>query len=74
MLNVTCSKCGRRYTPSTEDLQGYLAQNEGKKFALVICPHCNYGNKIPLSRLHQAVRAAPGPHEPEAHGPEAPTE
>ncbi len=66
MLNVTCSKCSRRFTPSAEDLQGYLAQSEGKKYALVICPHCNYGNKIPLSRLHQAVRPAGETHPPEA--------
>ncbi len=69
MLGITCSKCGRRFTPSNDDLQGYLTQSEGKKYALVLCPHCNYGNKVPLARLHQAVRAAP-----EAREPGAPTE
>jgi phage FluMu protein Com len=55
MIGITCTKCNRRFTPSAEDVQAYLAQSEGKKYVQVICPHCNYGNKIAVQRLQQSV-------------------
>ncbi|OQA42842.1 MAG: hypothetical protein BWY52_02091 [Chloroflexi bacterium ADurb.Bin325] len=74
MLAVTCDKCRRRFTPTDEELQGYLRQAEGKKYALVLCPHCGKGNKIALARLAQAlsgVRRAPAPAEQAAAGEQA---
>ncbi len=53
MHGITCTKCGRRFTPPAEDIQAYLAQSEGKRYVQVICPHCNYGNKIAVQRLQQ---------------------
>jgi len=63
MLAITCDKCRRRFTPATEDLQGYLALGQGRKFTLVTCPHCGKGNKIATQRLEQALRFSP-PVEP----------
>ncbi len=78
MLAITCDKCRRRFTPSDEEVQGYLQQAEGKKHALVLCPHCGKGNKVALVRLTQALstaRRAPegkaAPVEPAA--PQEPT-
>ena len=56
MLGLTCSKCGRRFTPTSEEIQGYVAASEGKKHAQVLCPHCGKGNKVDIQRLHQALR------------------
>ena len=64
MLNVTCSKCGRRFAPTTAEVQTYLAESEGKKHALVLCPHCGKGNKVDTGRLQQALRFAPAAVEP----------
>lgn len=57
MLGITCTKCGRRFTPSAEDVQAYLEQGVGKKYVQVVCPHCNYGNKIAVQRLQQGFHA-----------------
>ncbi len=59
MLGLTCSKCGRRFTPTSEEIQSYLAQSEGKKYALVLCTHCGYGNKVDIHRLQQLMRFSP---------------
>jgi hypothetical protein len=56
MLSVTCGKCGRRFTPATVEIEGYLAQSKGDKYALVLCPHCGKGNKVDVHRLQQALR------------------
>ena len=61
MLALTCSKCGRRFMPNAEEVQGYLDQSEGKKHALVLCPHCGKGNKVDVQRLHQMLRFNPAP-------------
>ena len=80
MLAIACDKCRRRFTPTTEDLQGYLALGKGRKFTLVTCPHCGKGNKVATQRVEQALRftpavsavetpAAPQPEEaPEGEG------
>jgi hypothetical protein len=60
MLAIACDKCRRRFTPSTEDLQGYLALGKGRKFTLVTCPHCGKGNKVATQRVEQALRFNPG--------------
>ncbi len=62
MIGITCSKCGRRFTPSAEDVEGYIAQGQGKKHVQVVCPHCNYGNKIAVDRLQQSVHHPAGQH------------
>jgi hypothetical protein len=59
MLAITCDKCRRRFTPTTEDLQGYLALGQGRKFTLVTCPHCGKGNKVAMQRVEQALRFTP---------------
>ena len=59
MIGLTCSKCGRRFTPTTEELETYLAQSEGKKHAQVLCPHCGYHNKVDIHRLQQFMRFTP---------------
>ena len=59
MIAITCDKCRRRYTPTPEELQVYLRESEGKKYALVLCPHCGKGNKIGHERINQALRFIP---------------
>lgn len=59
MLAITCEKCRRRYTPTAQELQVYLSESEGKKYALVLCPHCGKGNKIGHDRINQALRFTP---------------
>lgn len=59
MIAITCDKCRRRYTPTSEELQTYLSESEGKKYALVLCPHCGKGNKIDHDRINQALRFSP---------------
>ena len=56
MLAITCDKCRRRFTPTVEEMQGYLASQQGKKHTLVICPHCGKGNKVGVQRLQQALK------------------
>jgi uncharacterized Zn finger protein (UPF0148 family) len=56
MLAITCDKCRRRFTATTEEIQGSLDLVQGKKHALVICPHCGKGNKVSLERMRQALR------------------
>lgn len=77
MLAITCDKCRRRFTPSDEEVQGYVQQAEGKRYALVLCPHCGKGNKVALVRLTQAlsaVRRVPSAEEPASETPAAPGE
>jgi len=59
MLAITCDKCRRRFTPTVEEMQGYLASQQGKKHTLVICPHCGKGNKVGVQRLQQALKFSP---------------
>lgn len=59
MLALTCDKCRRRYTPTPEELQVYMAESEGKKYALVLCPHCGKGNKVAHDRIKQSLRFSP---------------
>ena len=69
MLAITCDKCRRRFTPATEDLQGYLALGQGRKFTLVTCPHCGKGNKVATQRLEQALRFTAPAESPSTPGP-----
>ena len=69
MLAITCDKCRRRFTPKTEELQGYLALGQGRKFTLVTCPHCGKGNKVAKQRVEQALRFSPA--APTAEAPAA---
>ena len=71
MLAVTCDKCRRRFSVTDEELQGYLGQSEGKKFGLVLCPHCGKGNKVAHSRMAQALGGAAAARPP-AQAEEAP--
>lgn len=59
MIAITCDKCRRRYTPTSEELQVYLRESEGKKYALVLCPHCGKGNKVGHERINEALRFTP---------------
>ena len=62
MLAITCDKCRRRYTATDEELQVYVNESEGKKFAQVLCPHCGKPSKIAADRIQQALRfGAPRP-------------
>jgi hypothetical protein len=38
---------------------------EGKKHALMQCPHCGKDNKVAPERLKQALRFAPAAPEPQ---------
>jgi hypothetical protein len=59
MLAITCEKCRRHYSATNEELHVFLQQAEGKKFALVLCPHCGKGSKVAADRIHQALRFEP---------------
>jgi DNA-directed RNA polymerase subunit RPC12/RpoP len=56
MTAITCVKCYRRFTPTVEEIRGYLEASKGQKHALVICPHCGKSNKVSPERLREAVR------------------
>jgi hypothetical protein len=56
MLNITCDKCRRRFTPSIEQIQTTLADNAGKKHIQMMCTLCGKGNKVDPRRLRQALR------------------
>jgi DNA-directed RNA polymerase subunit RPC12/RpoP len=71
MIGLTCSKCGRRFTPTTQELETYLAESEGKKRAQVLCPHCGYHNKVDIHRLQQLMRFTPIGAKPEKETPPA---
>ncbi len=58
MIAITCAKCSRRFTPTTEEIRTYLAASQGQKHARVLCPHCGRDNKIARERLREAVRFA----------------
>ena len=58
MIAITCEKCRRRFTPTAEEIQGFLAGSQGKKHVLVLCPHCGKGNKVSAQRLQQSAPAA----------------
>ena len=60
MIGLTCGKCERRFTSTDQDVDGYLAESTGRKYALVLCPHCGYGNKIAVRRLQQTVHRIGG--------------
>jgi RNase P subunit RPR2 len=67
MLAISCDKCRRRFTATDEELQTYSQQAEGKRYILVLCPHCGKGSKVAVERIQQALRfAAPesGAEEP----------
>ena len=55
MTAFTCMKCSRRFTPTAEEIQTYLAASEGKRHVIITCPHCGKGNKAAPERLRQAV-------------------
>jgi hypothetical protein len=66
------------YTPTAEELQVYLKESQGKKYALVLCPHCGKGSKVALERITQSLRfspptSAPTPASAPSTGGEAPT-
>jgi hypothetical protein len=65
MLAITCDKCRRRSSVTDEELHGFLQQAEGKKFALVLCPHCGKASKIATDRVQQALRFSAPPAETE---------
>lgn len=65
MLAITCDKCRRRFTPTAAELQVFLDESQGKKYALVLCPHCGKGSKVAHERITQALRfAAPAAAAP----------
>jgi hypothetical protein len=66
MIAITCDKCRRRFTPTTAEIQGYLANSPNKKYAQVTCPHCGKGNKVDTQRLEQALRFSPSEPAPGA--------
>lgn len=70
MIAVTCDKCRRRFTPTSDEIQVYLAESQGQKHARVPCPHCGKANKVSPERLHEAVRFAL-PASPPAEDPAA---
>jgi Fe2+ or Zn2+ uptake regulation protein len=56
MISIACDKCRRRFTPTADEIQGYLAESQGKKHAHVLCPHCGKAIKVSPERLREAVR------------------
>jgi RNase P subunit RPR2 len=59
MLAMTCEKCRRRFTPAIEEIQGVLQRDQGKRYSLILCPHCGKANKVAIERLEQAQRETP---------------
>jgi DNA-directed RNA polymerase subunit RPC12/RpoP len=58
MTAISCAKCSRRFTPTNEEMRTALSAAEGKKHALIQCPHCGKDNKVAPERLKQALRFA----------------
>jgi RNase P subunit RPR2 len=73
MLAITCDKCRRRSTLTTEEIRAALAESQGKKHAQILCPHCGKHIKVAPQRLEHALRLAPPPAAAEAVVPEAET-
>ena len=72
MIAITCDKCRRRFTPTTEEIQVFLADSQDKKHVQVPCPHCGKANKVSPERLREAVRfAPPAPPAPAKEDPAA---
>jgi DNA-directed RNA polymerase subunit RPC12/RpoP len=65
MIAITCEKCRRRFTPTVEEIQGDLVAAQGKKHALIACPHCGKANKVSPERLREAVRFEPAAPTPD---------
>jgi phage terminase large subunit GpA-like protein len=62
MIAISCARCNRRFTPTTEEIHAYLTASQGQKHGRVLCPHCGRDNKIARERLQEAVRfARPAP-------------
>lgn len=59
MTAISCEKCRRRFTPTDEEIQSFLAEAAGKKHAHVPCPYCGKANKVAPERLREAVRFSP---------------
>jgi RNase P subunit RPR2 len=59
MLAITCDKCRRRFTPTTEEIQATLNEAQSKKHAIIMCPHCGKRIKIAPERLEHALRLSP---------------
>ena len=71
MPAITCEKCRRLFTPTDDEVRGYLASSHGQKHALVICPHCGKHNKVAPQRLQQGVRFAAAVDSAPAVAPDA---
>lgn len=63
MTAITCEKCRRRFTPTTDEIRTYLDASQGKKHAHVLCPHCGKENKVAPERLREALRFSPASSE-----------
>ena len=61
MLAITCDKRRRRFTPTPEEIQADLSAGQGRKHAVVICPHCGKRNKVSPERLQHGLGVTPQP-------------
>jgi hypothetical protein len=64
MIAITCDKCRRRFTPTSGEIQVYLAESQGQKHTQVPCPHCGKANKVSPERLREAIRFVTPPPPP----------
>ena len=70
MIAITCDKCRRRFTPTSDEIQVYLAESQGQKHTQVPLPALRQGQQGASERLREAVRfATPAP--PPAEDPAA---
>lgn len=61
MINVTCFKCGWRFTVDEEVLAENLAEAEAPpRHYVVECPRCRQANKVPIRRGRRRKRNTRG--------------
>ena len=64
MISITCDKCRRRFTPTSDEIQVYLAESQGQKHTQVPCPHCGKANKVRRSGCARPYASPPRrPHQ-----------
>lgn len=60
MINVTCFKCGWKFTIDEEAIAESFAEagNPLPRHYVVECPRCRQANKVPLQRRRRRGRIA----------------
>ncbi|MCD6289360.1 MAG: hypothetical protein J7M34_02570 [Anaerolineae bacterium] len=55
MVRVTCTRCGRTYTLTSEQIVLAVEESRGTKrrHYVATCPYCHHATKVPLRPIRQ---------------------